>query len=72
MYNIDDMQNLVGALLELARLDDFKGLDSREPVDLLLTAEDAIANMEAITQRRVRPSRRTSTLPRPRDGTPWS
>ena len=52
MYNIDDMQNLVGALLELARLDDFKGLDSREPVDLLLTAEDAIANMEAITQRR--------------------
>ena len=52
MYNIDDMQNLVGALLELARLDDFKGLDSREPVDLLLTAEDAIANMEAITHRR--------------------
>lgn len=54
IYNIEDMQNLVGALLELARLDDFKGLglDTREPVDLLLIAEDAIANMETITQRR--------------------
>ncbi|HPC76219.1 MAG TPA: HAMP domain-containing sensor histidine kinase [Synergistales bacterium] len=51
-YHIDDMQNLVGALLELARLDDFKGLDSREPVDLLLVMEDAVANMESITQRR--------------------
>lgn len=51
-YNIDDMQNLVGALLELARLDDFRGLDSMEPVDLFIIAEDAVENMESITQRR--------------------
>ncbi len=42
IYGIEDMQNLVGALLELARLDSLRGLDRKEPADLLIVAEDSI------------------------------
>jgi signal transduction histidine kinase len=52
IYNIESMQNLVGALLELARLDDLKGLEKMEPVDLLIVAEDAVDNIKPLAYRR--------------------
>lgn len=52
LYSVEDMQNLVGALLELARLDNIKGLDSMEPADLLLAAEDAVSNLTPLIARR--------------------
>ncbi len=52
IYNIESMQNLVGALLELARLDDMKGLETMEPADLLIVAEDAVENIKPMANRR--------------------
>ncbi|MDO9508417.1 MAG: HAMP domain-containing sensor histidine kinase [Thermovirgaceae bacterium] len=52
IYSIEDMQNLVGALLELARLDTIKGLDSKEPFDLLIVAEDSISNISPLIAKR--------------------
>lgn len=52
IYNIEDMQNLVGALLELSRLDNMQGLPSREPADLLMVAEDAISNASSLISKR--------------------
>lgn len=44
--HIDGMQALVGALLELARLDTFNRIDRKEPVELLIVADDAVAASE--------------------------
>ncbi len=52
IYSIDNMQNLVGALLELARLDNVRGLDSKEPADLLIVAEDAISDISPLISKR--------------------
>jgi signal transduction histidine kinase len=52
IYGIEDMQNLVGALLELARLDSLRGLNKREPADLLIVAEDAINTVSPIIGKR--------------------
>ncbi len=52
IYGIEDMQNLVGALLELARLDSLRGLKNTEPTDLLIVAEDAISTVSPIIRKR--------------------
>lgn len=52
IYSIEDMQNLVGALLELSRLDNVRGLAGREPADLLMVAEDAISNVSPLISKR--------------------
>jgi signal transduction histidine kinase len=44
--HIEGMQTLVGALLELARLDTFSRIDPRESVELLIVADDAVAACE--------------------------
>jgi signal transduction histidine kinase len=46
------MQNLVGSLLELARLDNVHGFDSKEPADLLIVSEDAISNISPLIARK--------------------
>lgn len=52
IYSIEDMQNLVGALLELARLDNLRGLDDKESADLLIVAEDSISNISPLIAKR--------------------
>lgn len=52
IYSIEDMQNLVGSLLELARLDNVQGFDSKEPADLLIVSEDAISNISPLIARK--------------------
>lgn len=51
-YSIESMQSLVGALLELSRLDSVRGLDEKESADLLIVAEDAIAETSPLIARR--------------------
>ncbi len=44
--HIEGMQTLVGALLELARLDTFSRIEPKEAVELLIVTDDAIAASE--------------------------
>ncbi|MGC9489989.1 MAG: sensor histidine kinase [Thermovirgaceae bacterium] len=44
--HIEGMQTLVGALLELARLDTFDRIEPRESVELLIVADDAVTACE--------------------------
>lgn len=53
--HIEGMQALVGALLELARLDTFSRLDSRDQVELLIIADEALGMAEG----RIRQKRQT-------------